>query len=187
MIENGPRLSEKSRGDAAAATWTFRGDRVAATPRVPRGYSAETGSRRRRGCRADIPRRQGRGDAAGATRIFRGDRVAAGAARIFRGDGSPRVPRGYSAETGSRRCRGRDVDILRRQGRGDAAAATRIFRGDRVAATPRPRRGYSAETGSPRVPRGYSAETSPSISMYVERTTPAPCRRKTDRKRTSSL
>ena len=58
----------------------------------------------------------------------------------------------YSAETGSRRRRGRD---LRRRGRGDA---TRRFRGDgsrrrhveiprrRVAAPPRPRRGDSAET-----------------------------------------
>ena len=45
-----------SRGDAAAATWVFRG-RVAATPRLPRGYSAD-GSRRRRGCHVDIPRSQ---------------------------------------------------------------------------------------------------------------------------------
>ena len=46
----------------------------------------------------------------------------------------------------------RRVDI---RGRGDAAAATRIFRGarrrGRVAATPRPRRGYSAERGAPRL------------------------------------
>ena len=52
-----------------------------------------------------------------------------------------RSPRGYVSDE-SRRRRGRDVDIPRR--RVDAAAATWIFRGDE--STPRPRRGYSAET-----------------------------------------
>ena len=56
-----------------------------------------------------------------------------------------------------------------RTGRGDAAAATRISRGDESrprrgysveTTTPRPRRGYPAETTTPRPRRGYSAETS---------------------------
>ena len=38
---------ETSRGDGAAATWIYQRRRVAATPRLPRGYSAETGARLR--------------------------------------------------------------------------------------------------------------------------------------------
>ena len=79
----------RGRGDAAAATWIFRGDEVAATPRL---------------CDVDTPRRRGRGDAAAARR-------------------------GYSADTRSRRRRGRDVDI-------SAEARSRA----------RARRGYSAGT-----------------------------------------
>ena len=62
--------------------------------------------------RADLPKRH-RGGAAAATWTFCGD--------------------------GSRRRRGRDADSP--SSRGDAAAATRIVRGDGIAATPRPRRG----------------------------------------------
>ena len=83
----------------AFAARIFRGDGVAAAPRLPRGYSVETGSRRV--CRVDMPWRRGRGGAASATRIFRGDGVAA----------APRLPRGYSVETGSRRRRVCHVDI----------------------------------------------------------------------------
>ena len=39
-------ISDESRGDAAAATWLFRGDE--STPRPRRGNSVETGARRRR-------------------------------------------------------------------------------------------------------------------------------------------
>ena len=77
--------AEMGRGDAAAATWIFRGDGLrgegsrhrrgyhADRPRPSRGDrgcragSSETGSRHRRGCHADSPRPD-RG-AAGATRI----------------------------------------------------------------------------------------------------------------------
>ena len=60
--------------------------------------------------------------------------------------------RGRSADE-SRRRRGCDVDIP--WSRGDAAAATWIFRG--VTAPPRPRRGYSVEiAATPRPRRGYS-------------------------------
>ena len=45
----------QGRGDAAAGTWIFHGDGVAATPRLGRGYFMETGSRRRRGCDVDNP------------------------------------------------------------------------------------------------------------------------------------
>ena len=45
----------RGRGDAAAAAWIFRGGGVAARPRLPRGYSVGTGTRRGRGCRVDIP------------------------------------------------------------------------------------------------------------------------------------
>ena len=57
--------AKTGRGDAAATTWIFRGDGVAATPRPRRG------SRRRRGRDVDIPRRRSRGDAAAATSILR--------------------------------------------------------------------------------------------------------------------
>ena len=49
--------------------------RIAATPRLPRGYFSNE-SRRRRGGHVDIPRRQGRGDAAAAARIFGRSRPA---------------------------------------------------------------------------------------------------------------
>ena len=80
----------------------------------------ETGSRRRRDRDVDSPSRRGRGDVVAATWIS-------------------------SVETRSRRRRGRDLDIPWRQ----VAATpqpTWIFRGDEVAATPRPRRGISVET-----------------------------------------
>ena len=47
--------SPMDRGDAAAATWIFRGRRVAATPRPRRGHLVGDGSRRRRGRNADVP------------------------------------------------------------------------------------------------------------------------------------
>ena len=53
-------MSLTNRGDAAAATWIFRGDE----------------SRRRRGRDVDIPWRQSHGDAAAATRTFGLDRGA---------------------------------------------------------------------------------------------------------------
>ena len=85
---------QTSRGDAAAATWIFRGDvtatrrgyprrRVAATPRPRRGHSVAAAatrtfrgdeSRRRRACDVDIPWRR---IAAAATRTFRGGDAAA--------------------------------------------------------------------------------------------------------------
>ena len=54
------------RGDAsrrrdAGAAWTFRGRRVAATPRVPRGYSVATGRGDAAGRDVDIPRATERG------------------------------------------------------------------------------------------------------------------------------
>ena len=63
--------------------------------------SEETGSRRRRGCDVDIPRRR----VAATTWIVRG-----GASRRRRGRDVD-----LSEETGSRRGRGRDVDIPRRR------------------------------------------------------------------------
>ena len=101
---------------------SHQGDGCDALGRVrsPREESAETRSRRRRGCDVDIPRRRGRGDAAA-------------------------VRRGYSAETRSRRRRGCATWILRghevaatprprrghfRGGEVAGAGATRIFRGD---------------------------------------------------------
>ena len=92
-----------NRGDAAAATWRFRGDE--------------------------------RGDAAAATRLFRWDRVAA-SPRPRRGDSMerPRPRRGYSVETSG------DAAAATWRFRGDAAAATRIFRGDE-----RRRRGRDVE------------------------------------------
>merc|ERR1712097_94314 len=93
--------------DGTFAAQIFRG-RVAATPRLRRGYSVE----------------RGRGDAAAATWTFHGD--------------------------GSRRRRGRDVDVP--WGRVAASCDVDVPR-RWVAATPRLRRGYSAETGAtPRIP-----------------------------------
>ena len=92
--------SAESRRGAAAATWTFRGDRFAATPRPRRagdesrrrrGYDVDIPRRRIRGdagCDVDIPRRRIRGDAAAATWIFRGDGFAA----------TPRPRRGHSVQ-----------------------------------------------------------------------------------------
>ena len=60
----GCRVDVPRRRVAADAAWIFRGG--AASPRVPRGYSAE--ARRRRGCRVDIPRRR----VAATPWIFRG-------------------------------------------------------------------------------------------------------------------
>ena len=53
------------------------------------------------------------------------------------------------------RARGRRVAATSLMNRGAAAVASRLFCGDEVAATPRPRRGYSAGTRS-RPRRGYS-------------------------------
>ena len=50
-----PGVNLAGSGAAAAATWIVRGDGVAATPRLRRGHSVETESRRRRGCDVDIP------------------------------------------------------------------------------------------------------------------------------------
>ena len=76
------RLSHVFRGGAAAATWMFRGRRLAAAPRPRRGYA-----RGRRDAATPRPRRgyaaeKRRGDAAAATRICswetsRGDAAAA--------------------------------------------------------------------------------------------------------------
>ena len=81
-----PRSHRLGCGDAAAATWTFRRDSVAATPRPRRGHFVEirsrrrrrghfveTRSRRRRGRDVDISWRFGRDAAAAATWTFRGD------------------------------------------------------------------------------------------------------------------
>ena len=74
---------ETGRGDAAAATWTFRGGRVAATPRLRRGHSVGDGSRLRRGCSVVT----GRGDACDVDIPWR--QIAA----------TPRPRRGHSVET----------------------------------------------------------------------------------------
>ena len=86
----------------------------------------------------------------------------------------------------SRRRRGRDLGIPRDMDRGGAAAATRLLRGRRVAAT-RPRRGHLIETGDdsgittaaslrPRISRpGRCSTTRSSIKQSVP--TFIPCRR----------
>ena len=61
-----------------------------------------------------------------------------------------------SAETESRRRRGREMDLPRTASRGDAAAARWIYRGLLLAATPRPRDGSSADPASRRR-RGVAA------------------------------
>ena len=110
------RFSEGYRGDAAAGGWICRGDE----------------SRRRRGCRMDIPKRN-RGDAAACGWIFlRGiaatprPRRGSSAEKISRRRvaATPRLPRGSSGEESWRR-RGCRVDIPKRD-RGDAAAAAWI-------------------------------------------------------------
>ena len=86
--------------------------------------------------------------------------------------------------------------LLVRTGRGDAAAATWIFRGDesrrcrgrhvdsprrRVAATPRPRRGYSAETSRDvRVPTPQTNLVVEERRQVVEVLVPTRARRSTD-------
>ena len=109
-------LPSTRRGDAAGATRLVRGDecdadipwrRVAATPRVRRGYSAETS----------------RGDAAGATRLVRGDE---------RDAASPRRRVGRDADITRRRVAAAATQTFR--GDEDAAVATRTFRGDEDAA-----------------------------------------------------
>ena len=67
-------IPQTNRGDAAAATWIFRGRRVAATPRLRRGYSVGDELRRRRGCDVDILRRRVAETPRTATWIVRGDR-----------------------------------------------------------------------------------------------------------------
>ena len=81
LASRSPRGADGSR--RRAATRFVRGDessdalgRDSANRRESpsrRGRSAETRSRHRRGCRADLPRRLGRGTVAAAARIFRGD------------------------------------------------------------------------------------------------------------------
>ena len=106
----------------------------------PRGGPSGLPSARRRadgGAPRHVPSR--RGDSADASRRRRSD------VHISRRGvaATPRLLRGYSVQTESPRRR----EYFEERSRGDAAAATWIFRGDGVvAATPRPRRGYSAET-----------------------------------------
>ena len=106
-------------------------------PRPPRGESAE-GSRRRRGCRVESPRR-GPDGAAGAARRVRGGVTTA--PRLPRGESAEesrrRLPRGESAE-GSPRRRGRYVERGRT---GAATAAWRVRGGIGAAAAKRRVRG----------------------------------------------
>ena len=77
--------------------------RIAATPRLGRGYSVETG---RRGWDVAIP--WGLGSPRLGTWLFRGGWVAAAGTWLFHGDESPRLGRGYSVKTSRR---GWDVAI----------------------------------------------------------------------------
>ena len=68
----GPYLAtERKSRSSVLALPSFCGDGVAAAPRLRRGYPVETGSRRRRGCDVDIPRRR----IAAAPRLRRGSSV----------------------------------------------------------------------------------------------------------------
>ena len=134
---------------------------VKATVRRPaRDVSAEMGSRRRRGCRADIPRRRGRGAAAAAARIFRGagsTRRRGGPTRIVRGDASRRrvaapsrlrdarpVARRGGASPPCRAPRGRERGSTEHRTFGARAAGPRVAAPDGTRIIPWTRRGAAA-------------------------------------------
>ena len=164
-----------NRGDADDAEIPRR--RVAATPRLQRGYSVEMATPRlRRGSSAETRR----GDAAATTWIFSGDEswrrrgsesnraAAVGRAKAERHWGvwaglstPPRPRRGHSAETRHRDAAAPSQIVPRRsdaRGRNVAGACgpgSRLRRGRdvdiqrrRVAATPRLQRGYSEARAS---------------------------------------
>ena len=92
----------------------YQRKRVAAAPRLRRGFIRGDKSRRRHGRDVDLSEETSRGAAAATTRIFRGGRVAA----------RPRPRRGY-IRSGRR---GRDADVRKRRGPRYADASKTRFK-----------------------------------------------------------
>ena len=109
--------AQKELAGAVFAARMFR-RRVAATPRLRRGYSAGASRGGGRGCDVDIWSRPAR---ASGTRIIKASSSASGPSPLKKTPGTWAV---RSSADGSRRRRGRDVEYSVETSRGDAAAAT---------------------------------------------------------------